>query len=335
MKTRIGLILNIVLILSVALAACVPDATTEPEPDIVEEPTEIPPTVVPIEEPTLEPKPEPIVMEDDLGIEVVLDGPAQAIVSISPSLTEILFGIGAGDRLIGRDSNSMYPEAALEAVDLGGMWDGIPVEDILAMEPDLILAGEIFSADAIAELRDLGLTVYWQANPDDFEGLYENILDIAVLTGTEEQAEELIVSLSGRVAALDDKLAAVEETPLVFYELDASEPANPWTTGAGTFISYVINRAKAINLGDSLEGEWVQISSEELVAQNPDVILLSDALYGVTIESVSERAGWSDIKAVIEGEIYPFDPFILSVPGPRLVDGFEQVAAILHPEIAE
>jgi len=328
MKKRINLIGSIVLVLSVILAACTPAATAEPEVDLIQEPTE-----VPTEVPT--PAPIPIVVEDDLGNEVVLEEPAQAIISISPSLTEILFGIGAGGRLIGRDSNSTYPEQTLDAVDLGGMWDGIPVEDILALEPDLILAGEIFSAEAIAELRELGLNVYWQANPDDFEGLYDNIRDIAVLTGTEDQAELLIENLSGRVAALDEKLAAVEETPLVFYELDASEPANPWTTGAGTFISYVITRAKAANLGDSLEGEWVQISSEELVAQNPDVILLADALYGETVESVGERAGWADIKAVAEEEVYPFDPFILSVPGPRLVDGYEQVAEILHPEIID
>jgi iron complex transport system substrate-binding protein len=79
----------------------------------------------------------------------------------------------------------------------------------------------------------------------------------------------------------------------------------------------------------------VQISSEELVAQNPDVILLADALYGVTVESVAERAGWSEIKAVGEGNVYPFDPFILSVPGPRLVDGFERIVDILYPDIAE
>jgi iron complex transport system substrate-binding protein len=298
MKNKTGLLLCVVLALSAVLGACAPAVVT-----------------------------------DDLGNELVLDEPAQAIVSLSPNMTEILFGVGAGDRLIGRDSNSMYPEAAQDAVDLGGMWDGIPVEDILALEPDLILAGEIYSAEAIAELRNLGLNVYWQANPDDFEGLYENIRDIAVLTGTEDQAEELIGSLSARVAALDEKLAAVDESPLVFYELDASEPANPWTTGAGTFISYVINKAKGSNLGDSLEGEWVQISSEALVVQDPDVILLSDALYGETPESVAERPGWGELKAVLEGDVYPFDPFILSVPGPRLVDGFEQVAAILHPEI--
>jgi iron complex transport system substrate-binding protein len=301
MKNRIGSLLIITLVLAVTLAACTP-ATT---------------------------------VEDDRGFELVLDQPAQKIISITPSMTEILYGVGAGDRLIGRDSNSIYPEAALEVVDLGGMWEGIPVEDILALEPDLILAGEIYSEEQVAELRDLGLNVYWQANPEDFEGLYQNIRDIAILTGTEEQAEELIGSLSGRVAALDEKLTAVEDAPLVFYELDASEPANPWTTGAGTFISYIISKAKATNLGDSLEGEWVQISSEELVAQNPDVILLADALYGVTVESVAERAGWSEIKAVDEGNVYPFDPFILSVPGPRLVEGFERIVDILYPEIAE
>jgi iron complex transport system substrate-binding protein len=312
MEKRMNLLVSIALVLAFLLTACAPAATAEPEVD-----------------------PEPIVVEDDLGNEVVLEEPAQAIISISPSLTEILFGIGAGERLIGRDSNSTYPEEALAAVDLGGMWDGIPVEDILALEPDLILAGEIFSSEAIAELRELGLNVYWQANPEDFEGLYDNLRDIAVLTGTEDQAEELIGNLSERVATLDEKLADVEEMPLVFYELDASEPANPYTTGAGTHISFVINRAKSRNLGDILEGEWVKISSEELIAQDPDVILLADALYGVTPESLAERAGWEELKAVQEGEIYPFDPFILSVPGPRLVDGYEQLAEILHPEIVE
>ena len=77
----------------------------------------------------------------------------------------------------------------------------------------------------------------------------------------------------------------------------------------------------------------MQISSEELIAQNPDYILLSDALYGITPESVAERAGWSEISAVVNGNLFPFDPFILSVPGSRLVDGFEQLAEIIHPEL--
>jgi len=331
MQKKTYILFSMIIALGVFAAACAPSPEVEPTKAPVLVPTDIPPT----SEPTKEPKPEPIIVTDDLGVEIVLKNPAQAIISISPSLTEILFSVGAGDSLIGRDSNSMYPENALEAVDLGGMWDGIPVEVILAMEPDLILAGEIYSAEAIAELRELGLVVYWQANPVTFEGLFDNILDISVLTGTEDQAVEVVASLEDRFIALQTKLKDVDELPLVFYELDASEPANPWTTGAGTFISYVISQAKAQNLGDSLAGAWVQISSEELIAQNPDVILLADALYGVTPESLAERAGWSDISAVVNGEVYGFDPFILSVPGPRLVDGFEQVVEILHPEVNE
>jgi iron complex transport system substrate-binding protein len=333
MRNRITILLSALIGLTLLLSACAPAAQQE-LPAVV--PSEVPATEVPTPvPPTSEPEVAAIVITDDLGAEITLEGPAQAIISISPSLTEILYAVGAGDRLIGRDSNSTYPQEALTAADLGGMWDGIPVEDILAMEPDLILAGEIFSADAIAELRDLGLPVYWQANPDDFEGLYENIRAIAILTGTEEQAAALVADLSAQVAAVDGTLADVDQTPLVFYELDASEPANPWTAGGGTFISYVITRAKGQNLGDSLEGEWVQISSEALVAQDPDVILLADEIYGITAESVAERPGWSEIAAVQEGKIFGFDPFILSVPGPRLVEGYQVLAELLHPEAWE
>ncbi len=323
--------LNVLFILMLTLSACAPAAVAQPTNEPVMEATDLVPTV----EPTEEVVQTAIMVTDDLGVEIELAEPAQKIISISPSLTEILFSVGAGDRLIGRDSNSMYPAEAASAVDLGGMWNGIPIEDILAMEPDLILAGEIFAEEAINELRDLGLVVYWQKNPADFEGLFGNIMDIAVLTGTEDAASEVIEGLSDRVSALDEKLASAAGLPLVFYELDASDPANPYTPGGGTFISFIISRAKGVNMGDSLDGTWVQVSSEELLAQNPDIILLADALYGITLEMVAERTGWSEITAVVEGEIYPFDPFILSVPGPRLVDGFEQVAEILHPEVFE
>jgi iron complex transport system substrate-binding protein len=158
-------------------------------------------------------------------------------------------------------------------------------------------------------------------------------MDISVLTGTEVEADELVISLNDRVVLLEEKLENVENIPLVFYELDASEPAKPWTTGADTFISYIISKAKGKNLGDVLEGEWVQISSEELISQNPDYILLADALYGITPESVAERPGWNGISAVVNNKLFPFDPFILSVPGPRLVDGFELVAELLHSEL--
>ncbi len=121
-------LLNVLLVCMFTLSACAPTAVAEPANEPVMEPTELQSTV----EPTDVVVQTAIVITDDLGTEIVLAEPAQKIISISPSLTEILFSVGAGDRLIGRDSNSTYPEEALSAVDLGGMWDGIPVEDILA-----------------------------------------------------------------------------------------------------------------------------------------------------------------------------------------------------------
>jgi iron complex transport system substrate-binding protein len=272
---------------------------------------------------------------DGSGEELSLSGPANKIISISPSTTEILFAVGAGDKVIGRDSNSLFPEEALNVQDLGGMWEGVPVEDILALEPDLVVMGENISQDTADELRAVGLTVYWQANPSDFSELFDNIREVASMTGNQNEAEDLIKGLDRRINEAYELIGSVSEEPLVFYELDATDPANPWTAGKGTFISYVINQAKGNNLGDVLEGDWVQISSEELIAQNPEFILLADAMFGVEPDSVKDRAGWADIDAVVNDLVIPFDPNILSIPGPRLVDGLEEVIKIIHPELTE
>lgn len=250
-------------------------------------------------------------------------------------MTEILFTIGAGEQLVGRDDFSLYPEDALEVESIGSLWEGVPTEVILALEPDLILAAEIISEENIQVLLDLGLPVYWQTNPTDFDGLYDNLRTIAKITGHLEETENLIVELESRVEAVVETVAAAESTPSVFYELDATDPANPWTTGSGTFIDYIINMANGSNAAAAVQGDYAQISAEELIAVNPDVILLGDALYGVAPESVAGRPGWDVITAVQNGAIYPIDPNMLSQPGPRLVDALEEIAQLIHPELFE
>ena len=274
-----------------------------------------------------------LVFTDDLDNELQFDQYPQAIVSISPSMTEMLFALGAGEQLVGRDEMSTYPEAALDVPNIGAMWGDLPVEAILAAEPDLVLAAEIISPETVSALQELGLTVYWQANPDTFEDLWDNLREIAALTGHKEEAETLATELAARVAAVEKAITDAETTPVVFYELDATDPSNPWTTGSGTFIDYIISLAGGVNAAAALEGEYAQISAEALISENPYVILLGDALYGISAESVMARAGWDAIAAVQNGAVYPVDPNTLSVPGPRLVDGLETVAALLHPEL--
>ena len=237
--------------------------------------------------------------------------------------------------MVGRDEFSVYPEAALEVTNIGAMWDELPSEAILALEPDLVVAAQIISEDQVVALRDLGLNVYWQANPTSYEGLWENLRDFGRLTGHEAETETLITDLAARVKTVQDKTASVSDRPSVFYELDATDPSNPWTTGSGTFIDYIIAQAGGTNAASALQGDYAQLSSEQLIAVDPEVILLADALYGVTPESVAARPGWDVITAVKENALYPIDPNMMSVPGPRLVNALEETARLLHPELFE
>lgn len=276
-----------------------------------------------------------MIFTDDLGATIELAGYPQKIVSLSPSMTEILFAIGAGDQLVGRDEFSTYPEEALSVTSVGALWDELPSEAILALEPDLVLAAQIISEDQVVALRELGLNVFWQANPFTYDELWKNLRDIGRLTGHEAQAETLIAGLQTRVDAVQAKTASISDRPSVFYELDATDPSNPWTAGTGTFIDTIITRAGGTNAASALQGDYAQISSEQLIAVNPDVILLADAPYGTTPESVAARPGWDVITAVQEKALYPIDPNMMSVPGPRLVDALEETARLLHPELFE
>jgi iron complex transport system substrate-binding protein len=329
MKRNITIIF---LALGLLLSACGPTAPVTPASVQDTEPAPVT-EVVPSPEPTEAPMPAKMTFTDDLGHTIELAGTPQKIVSLSASTTEILFSIGAGGQVVGRDDYSVYPDAALQVPSVGAMWNELPSEAILAMEPDLVVAAQIISEDQVQALRDLGLNVYWQANPTSYDELWKNLRDIARLTGHEAEAETLIQKLEARVKAVQDKTASVSERPSVFYELDATDPSNPWTAGSGTFIDYIINQAGGTNAASALQGDYAQFSSEQLIAVNPDVILLADAPYGTTAESVAERPGWEGITAVKDQALYPIDPNMMSVPGPRLVDALETTAKLLHPEM--
>ena len=132
---------------------------------------------------------------------------------------------------------------------------------------------------------------------------------------------------------MESVLAGAQTTPLVYYELDGTDPAKPWTAGPGTFIDYLIRKAHGENMGDSLNSEWVQISQEEVLIRDPDLILLGDSVFGMTPEQVTARPGWDRLKAARNGTILPFNDDLVSRPGPRLVEGLEALAQAIHPEL--
>jgi iron complex transport system substrate-binding protein len=309
------------------LAACAPAATAS-----VATASPVPPAAtVPVATST----PTSISVVDGLGRAVTLKGPAQRVVSMAPSNTEILYAIGAGSQVVGRDEFSDYPAAAKALPSVGGSMGNYSNEQIVALKPDLVLAAEINTPDQVKALENLGLTVYYLKNPTTLDGMYTNLQTVAQLTGHASDAATLITALKARVAAVDAKLAGVTQRPVVFYEIDATDPAKPYTYGPGTFGDALITRAGGVSFAASagIPDAYPQVSLEQIVKTNPQVIILGDAAYGATPDAVKARAGWGTIDAVKNGLIYAFDDNLVSRPGPRLVDGLELLAKLLHPDL--
>ena len=233
---------------------------------------------------------------------------------MAPSNTEILFAIGAGSQVVGRDDFSDYPNSVQSLPKVGGT-DKYNNEQIVALQPDLVLAAEINTADQVKALESLGLTVYYLKNPTTLEEMYGNLETVAKLTGHESDASTLITSLKARVAAVDGKIATVTSRPSVFYEIDATDPAKPYTAGPGTFIDLLIQRGRRDKYRGTLKDQYPQLSLEQVVALNPSFILLGDAAYGATPDVVKARPGWGSLSAVKNGNVVAVDDNLFSRAG--------------------
>lgn len=274
----------------------------------------------------------PITLTDGLDRQVSLDTPAKKIVSLSPPITEMLFAVGAGEQVIGRDTFSDYPESAKALPDIGGSYGKYNLETIVSLAPDLVIAGAINTPELVQSLEDVGLKVYYLANPSNLDGTFTALQTLGALSGHAKEADKLVKDLRSRVDAVKASLKDVAIKPTVYYELDATDPAKPYTPGPGTFYTALIEAAGGVNIGASLSGEWAQIGLEALLTTDPDLILLGDAMWGITPDSVAQRPGWDALTAVKEGRVLPFDDNLIARIGPRQVDGLEALARVLHPE---
>jgi len=236
--------------------------------------------------------------------------------------------------VVGVDDYSDFPAEAGSLPKIGNL-EKQNFEQIVALKPDLVLAAEINSPEQVKALADLGLTVYYLSNPKTIEDLYPNLEIVAKLTGHEPEAAALTEKLKARVSVVDEKIKTAAGQPVVFYELDATDPAKPWTAGPGSFVDLLIARAGGVNLTTiaKITDPYPQVGAEQLVTTNPDLIVLGDSMWGVTVESVAQRPGWEKLKAVTGNQVYTFDDNLVSRPGPRLVDGLEALAKLLHPEL--
>lgn len=327
----------VVILVGLLLGACAPQATPEPQ----EEPApEVAPEVVeePPQEPTEEPAPTtvwPITIVDALGREITLEKAPEKIVSLSPSNTEVLFAAGAGNLVVGNTEYCDYPEDAKAIEKIGGFSaKTISVEAIVALNPDLVFSNDSGHEPIIEALERANINVY-AVKAASFEDVYANLELVGKLVESEDVAAQVVEDMKARITAIEEKIAAVseQERPTVFWEI-WDEPL--MTSGPNTFSAQLIEIAGGINIFPDLTEDYPQISVEEVVSRNPDIIMGPDTHGDKLIaDQLATRPGWEDITAVVDNRIYLIDGNTSSRPGPRLVDALEAIAASLYPNLFE
>lgn len=274
-----------------------------------------------------------LVIEDFKGRQIAVHPPAEVIISLSPSNTEILFALGLGDRVYGVTSFCNFPLEAGEKQVVGGFADP-NLELILSLAPDLVLTSDMHE-ETVQRLdeRDIAALV---VDPRSVEETYAAILMIGQAAGAVDEAEALIASMQGRIGVIQDGLAAVDEANRVrvYYEL-WHDPL--MSAGRKSFIHDILVLAGGANIFADVNEGYPMVSSEAVVVRNPQVIVYqsSHGTAAMQQEQFTERSGWGRVAAVIDGRVYGVDPDPFNRSGPRLVDAVETAAALLYPEIFE
>lgn len=270
----------------------------------------------------------PITITDDGNTEVTVKAEPQRIISMVPSITEILFALGLGDRVVGVTTFCDYPEEAKSKEKIGSFTE-IDLEKVVGLSPDLVLGGSVHSQSVAPALRERGLTVAL-LEATDVETTLTQIETIGRLTGRTAEAQALVADIRARLDRVAEKVAKVERKPRVFWELDAML----YTGGKDSFVDGLITLAGGDNVGRRLEGEWPQFNLEALIEADPEVIVLADHAFGETAEQVKARPGWSAITAVKENRLIEVEDInLVSRPGPRVGEAVEYIARALHPDL--
>jgi len=273
-------------------------------------------------------------LTDSAGRTVVVKQPVRRIVSLAPSTTEIVAALDGLDRLIAIDMYSDFPTEVSALPKITNPDMSVDYEQITASAPDVVFAAGITAPDVIAAIEKLGIPVVIVGAPTaTFAYVLADIRLVGTALQRDTEAQMLTDTMQTEWQALADQVAKTTDRPTVFWELDATDPAKPYTVGPESFVAELLQVAGGTNIFADVTDAYPQVSLEQIVAKAPDTIILADSLWGVTPESVVARAGWDSIPAVQNQRVFPIDDNIVSRPGPRIVQGLQAVVAILHPEL--
>lgn len=272
----------------------------------------------------------PITVVDDEGTAVVIEALPERIISLSPANTETVFALGGGDRLVGGTDFDDFPPEAAALADVAN-FNGVIMEQIVDLDPDLVLAaGNFFTPpDDVARMRELGYHVVVVYAPD-VEGVLTDIELIGAAIGEADAAATMASGMRADIEMISAAVAAMGSTPRTFYQI-ASEP-EIYAPAPDSFVADMVALAGGAPVTTSNAAVF-SIPVEELVVADPEVIIVGDANYGVCPDDVAARPAWSDMTAVVNGDVRPVDDVPVTRPGPRLAAGLASLAYAIHPEL--
>ncbi len=266
---------------------------------------------------------------DQLGRRVNVPDAPQRIIALAPSITEIIYALGEERRLRGVTQFSDYPEAAL-ALPQVGSYVNLDLEKIVALRPDLCIAVKDGNPKAVIDkLEALHIPVY-AVDPRDLESVMEAISAIGRLLGAGEHADRIIARMAKRVEKVKATVAKARHYPKVFFQIGITPIVS---IGSGTFIHELIVMAGGRNLAQG-KVPYPRFSKEQVLSLAPEIFIITSMDRDGLFEQIqAEWQKWPDMPAVKNNRILLVDSNLLDRAGPRLVDGLELLARLIHPEL--
>ncbi|MDQ2746403.1 MAG: cobalamin-binding protein [Acidobacteriota bacterium] len=259
---------------------------------------------------------------DDLGRAIKIPLIVERAVSLAPNLTENVFAVGAGDKLVGVTSYCDYPEAAKKIAKIGDTINP-NIETIIALKPQIVFVSTASQIENFTKTLESQNIAVFITNPNDFEGILRNLKQIGEILGTSAAAEKLIADLQNRVAAVKEKVK--NDAPTKVFVQISKEPL--FTIGKDSFITEIVERAGGESVTKNLIPKaYDRLSKETALALNPDAIILSESPDNLEPNEVFKNSG-----AVKNNRVFRVSAAYLARPGPRVVDAIEQIAKDLHP----
>ncbi|MBW1894257.1 MAG: cobalamin-binding protein [Deltaproteobacteria bacterium] len=267
-------------------------------------------------------------VKDQLGRTVAVPDNPQRIVSLAPSITEIVFALGKGDLLKGVTQFSDYPEEA-KTIHRVGSYVNLNLEKIVVLKPDLCIAVKDGNPRSVVErLESLNIPVY-AVDPRNLESVMETFLEVGGLINASENATKIVINMRARITKVESLVRTADDAPRVFYQIGISPIVS---AGTNTFIHELIEMAGGKNLAKG-PVPYPRFSREKVISLVPEVFIIT-SMAGVEVhEKVkAEWQRWDTLPAIKNNRIYFVDSNVFDRPGPRLVDGLEILVKIIHPE---